>query len=259
MEENSMAKFCTSCGAQLDDNATFCTSCGAQLGNGAPSAAPQATQPSANNAGAAFQNAAAQAGDAVKDGFNKAKESLSMENIKNLKTNPNKTTLVVLGGIVIVAIIIIIVLFNLIFAHPYKGALNDYFKAIEKNDPELLKKCMPEYQVEYLEDNRGKDFDIDEYCEDRLDNIVDMLEEDYGEDIDISYDIKKEKKLSDKKLDDIKDDIKEDYDAKVKVTAGYEVKLKLKIKGDDDDDTETSTFTVAKIDGDWYIVDGGVS
>ena len=93
-----MAKFCTSCGAQLDDNATFCTSCGAQLGS-APSAAPQPGVPQ-GNAGAAFQNAAAQAGGAVKDGFNKAKESLSMENIKNLKTNPNKTTIIVLGGIV---------------------------------------------------------------------------------------------------------------------------------------------------------------
>lgn len=256
MEEKNMSKFCTSCGAQLDDNATFCTSCGAQLGNGAPSAAPQPT--AASNAGAAFQNAASQAGDAVKDGFNKAKESLSMENIKNLKSNPNKTTLVVLGGIVIVAIIVIIVLFNLIFAHPYKGTLDDYFKAIAKNDPDLYKDTMPEYQIEYLEDNRGDDFDIDEYVENILDSISDELEDKYGDDIKITYDIKEEKKLTDKKLDDIKDDIKDTYDAKVKVTKGYKVKMKLKIKGDDDDRTDTVTFTMAKVDGKWVVVNGGL-
>ena len=250
-----MAKFCTSCGAQLDDNATFCTSCGAQLG--APSAAPQPNMGQANNAGAAFQNAAAQAGGAVKDGFNKAKESLSMENIKNLKTNPNKTTLIVLGGIVIVAIIIVIILYNLIFAHPYKGMLDDYFKGMAKGDPDLIKGAVPKCKIEYLED-QDDDFDEDDYFEKQADAMSDYLDEKYGDDIKITYEIKEEKKLSDKKLDDIKDDLKDRYDAKVKVTAGYKVKIKAKIKGDDDDDTDTSTITVAKVDGDWIIYEGGI-
>ena len=254
MEENNMAKFCTSCGAQLDDNATFCTSCGAQLGS-APSAAPQGGAAPQGNAGASFQNAAAQAGGAVKDGFNKAKESLSMENIKNLKTNPNKTTLIVLGGIVIVAIIVIIVLFNLIFAHPYKGAIDNYFKAITKGDGDLYKKTVPECKIEYLEDN-DDDFDADDYFSDIAEGMQDSLEDDYGDGAKISYDIKKEKKLSDKKVEDIEDDLQDRYDAKgVSVTAAYEVKIKAKIKGDDDEDTKTLTFTCAKVDGQWCIVD----
>ena len=33
-------KFCTSCGAQMEDTAAFCTSCGASTVNGAPTAQP---------------------------------------------------------------------------------------------------------------------------------------------------------------------------------------------------------------------------
>ena len=40
-----MAKFCTACGAQLEEATKFCTSCGATLGSMAPPPAPQQQQP----------------------------------------------------------------------------------------------------------------------------------------------------------------------------------------------------------------------
>lgn len=249
-----MAKFCTSCGASLDDNATFCTSCGAQLGN-APSAAPQPGAPAANNTAAAFQNAAAQAGNTMKNGFNAAKESLTMENIKNLKTNPNKTTLIVLGGLIIAAIIVIIILYNLIFAHPYKGMLDDYFKGVAKGEGELVKAAYPECMIDYRKD-QDDDFDEDDYFDDIASSMQEYLEDKLGEDIKISYDIKDEKKLSSKKLEDIEEDLEDRYDASVKVSKAFKVKIKAKIKGDDDDKSDTMNVTVAKVDGQWCIVDG---
>ena len=255
MEELIMAKFCTSCGAQLDDNATFCTSCGAQVGNAAaPSAAPQPQ--------GMPQQPQQSAGDAVKETFNKAKEavnvdaikdSLSMENIKNLKTNPNKTTIIALGCIALVVIILIIILYNLIFAHPYKGTLNDYYKGIAQGDGELLKGIAPKCQIEYLED---KDKYVDDYFDDEAGDAQKTLEAIYGDDVKISYSIKDEKALSDKKLSDARKELKEMYDAKdVEVTKGYKVTAKLTIKGDDDEQDDTIDFEVYKVDGDWCILD----
>lgn len=103
-----MSKFCTTCGAQLDDGATFCTSCGA---------AQQEQPKQAEKTGSA--------GDAVKNTFNDikdkvnvdaVKDSLSMENIKGLKTNPNKNTLIALGCIAVVAILVIILIFLPLFS-----------------------------------------------------------------------------------------------------------------------------------------------
>lgn len=249
-----MAKFCTSCGAQLDDNATFCTSCGAQLG-AAPSAAPQPRQAQPTQP----------AGAAVKDAFGKAKEavnvdaikdSLSMENIKNLKSNPNKTTIIALGCIALVAIIVIIILVNLIFAHPYKGMLNDYLDGISEGQGDLLKNAAPKCQIEYLED---EDKDVDDYFDDEAEMAQKVLELAYGENVKISYTIKDEKKLSDKKLSDAKKTLKARYEVKSPdVSKGYKVTAKVKIKGDDDESEDTTTFEVYKVDGDWCMIDDNI-
>ena len=78
-----MSKFCTTCGAQLDDNATFCTSCGATQGE----------QPKQ-------ESAAASADDTVKNTFSDIKDkvdvgaikdSLTIDNIKSLKSNQTRT------------------------------------------------------------------------------------------------------------------------------------------------------------------------
>ena len=74
----------------------------------------------------------------------------------------------------------------------------------------------------------------------------------------LSYSVEKKTKLSDSKLKDIRKDLEDNYDADVKVTKGYKVKVEMTIKGDDDDDEDTTTFTVAKVDGDWVLVDGGL-
>ena len=80
-----MSKFCTTCGAQLDDSATFCTSCGA---------AQQEQPKQAENTAAAVE-AGKNSFSGIMDKVNvdAVKDSLSMENIKGLKTNPNKGSL----------------------------------------------------------------------------------------------------------------------------------------------------------------------
>lgn len=249
-----MSKFCTTCGAQLDDGATFCTSCGA---------AQQEQPKQAEKTGSA--------GDAVKNTFNDikdkvnvdaVKDSLSMENIKGLKTNPNKNTLIALGCIAVVAILVIILIFTLIFGGKYKKPISNMLDGIEKTDAATYMKSVPKCQLDYIEETYIDDYEqydsLEEYYEEMLDSSLEYLEEEYGNDVKLSYNVEKKTKLSDSKLKDIRDELEDNYDADVKVTKGYKVKVEMTIKGDDDDDEDTTTLTVAKVDGDWVLVDGGL-
>lgn len=208
-----MAKFCTKCGAPLDNNAAFCTNCGA-----------------------------------VADKKN---------NVVNLH---NKNTAILLGGI-LAGIIILVILISLIFGGGYKSAIDNYFEGFEDTNAKKFMKAMPECQIEYLEESL-KDYSkfdsLAEYFEYCLEEALNKIEDEYGDDISISYEIKDKEELSEKELKDIRKRLENNYDNDdVKVTKGYEVQITAEIKGDDNSDEEDITVKVAKVDGDWCIVNGG--
>lgn len=247
-----MSKFCTSCGASLDDNATFCTNCGTAQGNAQPQGGAQAA------AGAAVNTVKNTFND-IKDkvDVNAIKDSLSAENIKNLKTNPNKNTLIALGGILVVVIIVIAILAS-ILGGGYKKPVDNLFKAMADGDGKALQKSMPsvllksdDYEENILE---YSDYDdIDEYFDDMAKKIQDSLEDEFGKKLKISYKVTDKDELSDKKLKDIKSTLKDQGAKNVKVTKGYELDLEVKIKGKEDDDEDDMTLTVVKVNGDWCI------
>lgn len=208
-----MAKFCTKCGAPLDNNAAFCTNCGA-----------------------------------VADKKN---------NIVNLH---NKNTAILLGGI-LAGIIVSVILISLIFGGGYKSAIDNYFEGFEDTNAKKFMKAMPECQIEYLQESL-KDYSkfdsLAEYFEYLLEEALNKIEDEYGDDISISYEIKDKEELSEKELKDIRKRLENNYDNDdVKVTKGYEVEITAEIKGDDNSDEEDITVKVAKVDGDWCIINGG--
>lgn len=208
-----MAKFCTKCGAPLDNNAAFCTNCGA-----------------------------------VADKKN---------NVVNLH---NKNTAILLGGI-LAGIIVLVILISLIFGGGYKSAIDNYFEGFEDTNAKKFMKAMPECQIEYLEESL-KDYSkfdsLAEYFEYLLEEALNKIEDEYGDDISISYEIKDKEELSEKELKDIRKRLENNYDNDdVKVTKGYEVEITAEIKGDDNSDEEDITVKVAKVDGDWCIINGG--
>ena len=250
-----MSKFCTTCGAQLDDNATFCTSCGATQGE----------QPKQ-------ESAAASAADTVKNTFSDIKDkvdvgaikdSLTIDNIKSLKSNPNKNTIIALSCIGVVALIVIIIILCAIFSGGYKKPIDNLFNAMEDGDGKSLMKIYPDVLLECDDfEDKIKDMDYDdaeEYFDEIADQLNDVAEEDYGKDIKISYKVTDKDELSSKKLKDIKDSLKEQGAKNVKVTAGYEVDMEVKIKGDDDEDEDDMTIVVAKVNGQWCIPGGAYS
>ena len=209
-----MAKFCTKCGASLDNNAAFCTACGAIVDN--------------------------------------------KSNFVNLN---KKRTALMLSGI-LAGIIIMVLILSALFGGGYKSAISNYFEGFEDADAEKFMKSMPKCQVEYLEKSL-KDYDkydsFKEYFQYIIEEALDEAEDKYGDDISISYEINNKKDLSDKELRDIRKRLKSNYqDNDVDVTKGYEVEITVKIKGDDDSEKEDSTLKVAKVDGDWCIVSGGI-
>lgn len=230
-----MSKFCTSCGASLDDNATFCTSCGAKL-----AAAPQQTA-------APVYQSSTEATASDKTPLDSLKEKFNLEAIKN---NPNKNAFIAIGAIAI-AVILILVLLLSIFGDSYKKPIKNYFKAVTSGDVDKYVKALPEFIT--------KDSNFKESTwEKKLENKLDKLEKEFGDDVKISYSIKDKEKLS-------KSDLKEakamyilgfsKCKSKTKFSKGYLLELELKIKGDDDeiDDVEAEAC-VMKIDGDWCLM-----
>ena len=81
---------------------------------------------------------------------------------------------------------------------------------------------MPECQIEYLEESL-KDYSkfdsLAEYFEYLLEEALNKIEDEYGDDISISYEIKDKEELSEKELKDIRKRLENNYDNDdVKVT-----------------------------------------
>ncbi len=230
-----MSKFCTSCGASLDDNATFCTACGAKLA--APAAAPAANDGS---------TAASTPLDDLKD--------KSLKAINDFKNNPQRNTYIGIACVAVLAIILIIVVVNLI-SGGYKGALKDYFGAIEDKDGEAYAEALfSDDMIDYILDESGDDEDdfYDGY-KDKAKNAYSSLKDEYGSGISISFDVTDKEKIDKDDLEDLEDSLNELYDDNINVSKGYEVELEIEVEGKDDDDTFDATAVMIKADGDWII------
>lgn len=167
--------------------------------------------------------------------------------------NTNKAVAVIIAAAAVI-LVILIVLVNLLFGGGYKKPVDNMVKAMETGKGKYLYKAMPEFLIEYQYEDEKKS-DIYDDLDESMELITGMLEEEYGDDIKISYKIKDKDKIDKDDLEDLEDSIKDKYDEKVRVSKGYELKVKMKIKGDDDKDEDTTTIKVYKIEGDWCLMD----
>lgn len=165
-----------------------------------------------------------------------------------------KNVLAPIIAVAVVVILVLIVIFNLIAGGGYKKPIDNMMKSIETGKGKYIYKAMPEFLVEYRYDDDDKD-EIYDALDESMEYVVEMLEDEYGDDIKLSYKVKDKEKIKKSDLKDLEEDIEDTYDEDVKVSKGYEVKIKLKIKGDDDEDEDTTTINVYKIDGDWCLMD----
>ncbi|MBE6837749.1 MAG: zinc ribbon domain-containing protein [Ruminococcus sp.] len=231
-----MSKFCTKCGATLEDNAAFCTTCGAKFET-APAAEANADNTTL---------------------LEKFKANANAEGIKKLQANPNFTKYVGIGVVVIAAIIIICIIAS-VLGNGWKKPLNNYFKAIEEKDGEILMSVYHEYDLKYekkeVYDKSEKD--MKKAYKERVKNYYDFLDEglEYGGDLKLSVKIDDADELDEDDLKDWEKELEKSWDKKrLEVTKGYEVDGVIKVKGDDDKGEEEFEAYVVKVDGDWCLV-----
>lgn len=232
-----MAKFCTKCGASLDDNASFCTSCGAKF-DVAPATKPAAT----TNSDATI--------------LDKFKANANADGIKKLTANPNFTKYVGIGVVALVALIVIIILCSA-FSGGYAKPVRKMFDAYAEKDGELLMECYSEYEIDYYAKSSDMSKkETEKMYKSQAKLYYELFRNDYGRDFKTSVDVKDKEKIEKSDLKDIEEYLQIKFDKKkLEVTKGYILDCEVSIKGDDDDDVEDYECLVLKIDGKWCITD----
>ena len=213
-----MARYCGSCGAEVEEDAKVCGNCGVPLDVGA--------------------------GTTPKVEF-KIPNKVKNEDIKKI----------IIIAIVVVAIIILgaIVLKVVKNNTGYRAMLNKTFKAVQKADAEGF---MNQLSV-YIEDTYGDDDLLEDHIDAQLNKYLDNIEDEVGAEPKITYEVKKATRLSDRKLKQIKDaleDSDKDYDSDA-LKKAMNLDLQLKIKGPDDDMNDSvNDILIIKENGEWKIL-----
>jgi DNA-directed RNA polymerase subunit M/transcription elongation factor TFIIS len=208
-----MSKFCENCGAEMEDNETVCKYCG----------------PKEDKKEEVKEEVKKETAEVKNESTEAVKESKPMD-VKKIG---------IIAGAVALAVLVLTLIINIV-SGGWKTPIDNYFKGMQKADAKMYLKAFPEFL--------DKDDTIDkEYMKDMLEN----LEDEYGKNIKIKYEVTKKEKIKKDDLSKVQEYIEKKYDEKVKVSAGYEVKVKATIKGKDDEDTDTQKMYVYKIDGKW--------
>ena len=216
-----MAKFCNSCGAQLDDNTTFCNNCGTKV-----EAAPQAATTNATPS--------------------KAPASLP-------KFDKNMLKFIVPAA---AAIIVLIIVISVIAGNGYKKPFKNMVNGINDGDEEVYCDALPDFLIKkYDKANENYYKNVRENIKKKIKNWEDSEIYDIGDDPEVSYEIIDKIELTEEDLDDIQSSIKRTYDKKVEVTNGYSVAFVITIEGEDGEYSYPEVTNVYKIDGKWCVLD----
>jgi hypothetical protein len=152
---------------------------------------------------------------------------------------------------------VIILLIVLLSGKPYASALNNEIKILTKGNGKLIEKTAPKAYWEYASDEW--DFDMEDTIDDFNDEYEDSyeeLEDYYGKNIKIKYEVTKEKDLSDNKLEDLADALEEMYEIDAKsVKAAKKLTIKFTVKGSDEEEKfKMQNIYAVKIGGKWYMM-----
>ena len=133
----------------------------------------------------------------------------------------------------------------------YEIPIEGYFKAMETGSEKEVKKVFCEAEIKKKIEENG-----DDYFKERAEDLNEMMEDEYGENLKVTYKVKDKDKLDDDDLEEYSQQMQRRCDDDdLEVTEGYKVKIEAKIKGDEGDDKNSITYYVGKVDGKWIILD----
>ncbi len=214
-----MSKFCEKCGTELADDVQFCENCGQ------PVVAASPADPATSKMPTFLQ-----------------------------KLLSDKKMLGMAIGAVAAVIVVIILLVVLFGGSPYKKALNNYFDLMKGEISDVKALAPDSFWAEVKDEFDVTSGDVKDHLKDSYKVLAEALEEEYGKNIKIKWEVTSEEKLDKDDLGDIKDELKDKYGInKKEITEACELELHTETKGSEDEDENDAELTVVKIDGKWYI------
>lgn len=211
------------------------------------------TTPEAANQNTIEQQTAGDA-TALDKGIAFAKDKVG-DKYEAFKTSPNRDKYIGFAAIGVVAIVVICVILSLLLGGGYKSAIKDYMKFYESGDFDDYVDATPDiiYEAQLEGYCDGDEDEMEELMEDSLSSLLDEIKS-------IDYDILNTEKFNSDQLEGLEEDLQDEYedyvDDEINVSKAYEVKVKTttKIKGEDAQ-KERVYLIVAKVNGDWGVID----
>lgn len=157
-----------------------------------------------------------------------------------LMKKPKKSNVILVAISVIVFIFILASLIS-IMSGGYKKPIKSFCNSIEKTDVEEFKKSFPESVVNSMDN---------EQIESKLEDLKEYLEDDYGDNLRINVEFMDKLKVEKEERKTLEDNYN------VTIDKAYEVCFKISIKGKDDKASRFCILYVAKVDGDWVLLNG---
>lgn len=162
-------------------------------------------------------------------------------------------------------LLIIPFLLILVFLMPsdnYKSPIKRLEKGINKADSKkLISAICTDDMLKDSKKSSKKLFgsmsksDFYDQIDEGMEEFYDSLEDKYGDDVKIKFDIDDKKKVKPKKLDDYEKDYKDSLDIKVKIKKAYKLDCSLEIKGDkDSDEIDDIELIVIKVSGEGWLI-----
>lgn len=143
-------------------------------------------------------------------------------------------------------------------ASDYEDALDLLMKVYSYDVSKAeLKSMFPDACLDFLEEEADMNFDdwYEKVSESFADERAD-LEDEFGEDFDIRYEITEKNEVDEDELDEFKENMKEYFGIKASsIGQCYEVELEGTISGENEEETATETWHVVQIDGSWYVTE----
>ncbi|MBQ8107164.1 MAG: zinc-ribbon domain-containing protein [Ruminococcus sp.] len=227
-----MAKFCPSCGFQMQDDMGFCPNCGAPQ-----QAQQQAPQQQFQQPQQQFQqpnNGMPQMGYGAQPGM------AGVVAGKKLKL-PDKKILM-LGGIALAGIIVLIIIFSLIFGSKYSDPLDDYVKALENGDGKAYQHSVFEVDSPLFDKKSTL-----EYAEEAKELHEDFVD-DFGPGAKCTYEILEKTKMDSTDLAKANSILSI---VNIKIKDAYKLRVAFSYKGPDDTKTDKQTVVVLKTSDGW--------
>lgn len=163
---------------------------------------------------------------------------------------------IVIVAIVAVVAVLAVCLLSAFGVIGYKKAVKNYVDVKYKWEysDERIAALAPKEYWDYLEDADGTEVDdVIDTLEDSADYWIDLYEDEYGDDLRVSYKIKDKDEITDGKLKKIARALHDKYDIKKSsVKKGFDIELEIAFKGSEDEDEDEDEFAVIKIDDKWY-------